>query len=242
MNIDLLAIGAHPDDIELSCGGTIAKLASEGYKVALCDLTEGELGTRGNKHVRAREAEEAASILGVVTRRNLSIPDGRIEQSHDNLHKVISLIRELLPRIMLIPPPHERHPDHEHAHTLCKEAWFFSGLEKIETSLEGKLQAPFRPDNYFMFMQKYDFDPSFIVDISGYFEKRMESIRAHKSQFFNPASRDAETLLSRPNFLELIETRAKYYGNLIGVSYGEPFLSPGSIGTKNMFDLVVSKG
>lgn len=242
MNIDVLAFGAHPDDIELSCGGTIAKLVSEGRKVAIADLTEGELGTRGDREIRTREAEKAANILGVVTRRNLAIPDGNIEQSQENLNRVITLIRELRPKILLIPPPHERHPDHEHAHMLCKEAWFYSGLAKTTTKFEGRVQKPYRPDNYFMFMQRYEFVPSFIVDISGFFEKRMKSIRAHRSQFFNPASHDPETLLSKPNFLEFIETRAKYYGNLIGVQYGEPFLSPVVIGTKSLFDLVLAKG
>ncbi|MBM4168155.1 MAG: bacillithiol biosynthesis deacetylase BshB1 [Ignavibacteria bacterium] len=242
MSIDVLALGAHPDDIELSCGGTVAKLVKEGRTVALADLTAGELGTRGTKEIRAAEAEKAATILGVTTRRNLQIADGNIELSKENLHKVIALIRELRPRILLIPHYHERHPDHEHAHVLCKEAWFYSGLEKIKTTLDGAPQSAYRPDNYFMFMQKYEFTPTFIINVSEHFETRMQSIRAHASQFFNPKSAERETLLSKPNFLELIETRAKYYGHLIGVQYGEPFESPVSIGVGNLFDLVVAKG
>jgi len=242
MTVDVLAIGAHPDDIELSCAGTVAKLVTEGHTVALADLTAGELGTRGTQEIRAHEAAEAARILGVATRRNLEIPDGNIECSRENLHKVITLIRELRPKILLIPHSHERHPDHEHAHILCKEGWFYSGLEKIATELNGASQLPYRPDNYFMFMQKYEFTPTFIIDISKHFETRMQSIRAHTSQFFNPKSNERETLLSKPNFLQLIETRAKYYGHLIGAQYGEPFESPVSIGVGNLFDLVVAKG
>ncbi len=133
MQVDILAIGAHPDDIELSCGGTIAKLVKDGHKVGLADITQGELGTRGSKGIRAKEALAAAKILGVVTRRNLKIPDGNIELNRTNLKKVITLIRELRPKVLIIPHSVERHPDHVHAHRLCKEAWFYSGLRKIQT-------------------------------------------------------------------------------------------------------------
>jgi len=242
MHADVLVIGAHPDDIELSCGGTVAKLVGQGFHVALADLTQGELGTRGTKEIRAQEAAEAARILGVTTRRNLRIPDGGIELSRKNLLKVITLIRELRPRILLIPHDRERHPDHVHTHFLCKEAWFYSGLEKIRTRLNGKFQAPFRPDNFFHFMQKFEFEPTFVVDVSEHFETRMTAIRAHASQFHDPKSKDPETVLSKPEFLEQIRTRAEYYGQTIGVSYGEPFFSPVPIGVKSPFDLVLSRG
>lgn len=242
MHADVLAIGAHPDDIELSCGGTVAKLVHLGHSVALTELTRGELGTRGNKQVRAAEAATAAEILGVVTRRNLEMPDGNIELNRKNLLKVISLIRELRPKILLIPHFHERHPDHVHTHQLCKEAWFYSGLQKIRTNHRGKNQEPHRPDMYFHFMQKFEFQPSFVVDVSDFFETRMRSIRAHTSQFHDPESKDPETVLSRPSFLEDIRSRALYFGQTIGVKYGEPFYAPVPLGVKSPFDLIVAKG
>jgi N-acetylglucosamine malate deacetylase 1 len=242
MQVDILAIGAHPDDIELSCGGTIAKLVQDGHKVALADITQGELGTRGNKEIRAKEALTAAKLLGVVTRRNLKIPDGDIALSRVNLKKVITLIRELRPKILIIPHSVERHPDHVHAHRLCKEAWYYSGLRKIETTLNGAAQKPHRPDNFFEFMQWYEFIPSFIVDVSGTFDVKMKAIRAHSSQFFDPRSKDPETILSRPEFLERIETDGEYYGKKIGVKYGEPFYSWTPLGVKTIFDFVLTKG
>ncbi|HTP12566.1 MAG TPA: bacillithiol biosynthesis deacetylase BshB1, partial [Bacteroidota bacterium] len=216
MHVDVLAIGAHPDDIELACGGTIAKLVNDGHKVAIADVTQGELGTRGNKDIRAKEAAAAAKILGVVARRNLRIPDGGIELNRANLKKVITLIRELRPQILIIPHSVERHPDHVHAHRLCKEAWYYSGLRKIETTLEGEHQKPHRPDNFFEFMQWFEFTPSFIVDTSSTFETKMKAIKAHASQFYDPKSKDPETILSRPEFLERIKTDCEYYGKKIG--------------------------
>jgi bacillithiol biosynthesis deacetylase BshB1 len=242
MYVDVLAIGAHPDDIELSCGGTIAKLVSEGHKVAIADVTQGELGTRGNKEIRAKEAAEAAKILGVVTRRNLKIPDGDIELNRANLKKVITLIRELRPKILIIPHSVERHPDHVHAHRLCKEAWYYSGLRKIETTLDGENQKPHRPDNFFEFMQWFEFTPSFIVDISGTYETKMKAIKAHASQFYDPKSKDPETILSRPEFLERIKTDCEYYGKKIGVKFGEPFYAWTPLGVKTIFDFVLTKG
>ncbi len=242
MHVDVLAIGAHPDDIELSCGGTIAKLVKDGHKVALADITQGELGTRGNKEIRAKEALEAAKILGVVTRRNLKIPDGNIEVSETNLKKVIMLIRELRPKILVIPHSVERHPDHVHTHRLCKEAWFYAGLRKISTSLHGKVQKPHRPDNFFEFMQWYEFPPSFIVDISSTFDIKMSAIKAHASQFHNPESRDPETLLSRPEFLGHIKTDCEYFGKKIGVRYAEAFHSWAPLGVNTPFDFVLRKG
>lgn len=242
MHTDVLAIGAHPDDIELSCGGTIAKLVRQGHTVALADVTQGELGTRGTKEIRAREAAEAARILGVGTRRNLQIPDGGIHITKENIAKVVTLIRELQPSLLIIPHGVERHPDHVHTHQLCREAWFYAGLEKLPTKLHGKRQSPHRPHHFFEFMQWHEFEPAFIVNISDTFETKMESIRAHSSQFFNPKSNERETRLSSPEFLNTIETRCKYYGQKIGVKYGEPFLTNFSIGVKDLFDLQVIKG
>jgi bacillithiol biosynthesis deacetylase BshB1 len=241
MHVDVLAIGAHPDDVELACGGTVASLVQQGYSVALADLTRGELGTRGNEVIRGQEAKRAAEILGVATRRNLGIPDGGIELTRKNLLKVISLLRELRPKILFIPHSIERHPDHVHTHQLCKEAWFYAGLRKIITTFRGKSQEPYRPQNYFEYQQWYHFEPTFIVDISETFDIKMKAIRAHASQLHNPRSKEPETRLSRPDFLDRIETDAKFYGQRIGVKYGEPFFSYAPIGIRNPLELILNK-
>lgn len=242
MTADVLAIAAHPDDIELTCGGTIAKLVRTGHTVAIAELTEGELGTRGSREIRSEEAKKAAEILGVAERRNLKMPDGNIEVSDSNMKKVISLIREFRPRFLLIPPPNERHPDHVHTYTLCKEAWYYAGLAKIKTTLGGKAQDAYRPFMYFHYMQKFEFQPSFVVDITGYHDVRMAAIRAHASQFHDPSRNEPETMLSRPEFMNIVETRARYYGQMIGVEFGEPFLSPVQIGVDGLFSLKVAGG
>ncbi len=240
MKLDILAVAAHPDDVELSCAGTLVKAAKEGMHTGIVDLTQGELGTRGTKQIRTHEAEEAAHILGLATRRNLKMPDGNIEMNQKNLRTLIALLRELQPRILLIPHFNERHPDHMHTHQLAREAWFYSGLAKINTRMNGSAQKAFRADNFFSFMQKFEFIPSFVVDVSDTFELRMQSIRAHRSQFHNPESKEPETILSKPEFLEEIETRALYYGQSIGAQYGEPFYSYVPIGIKNIFDLTLA--
>ena len=242
MSVDVLAIASHPDDLELACGGTLAKLVKQGRTIAMADVTQGELGTRGTKEIRAKEAEKAAKILGAETRRNLHIPDGNVQVSEDNIRKVISLIRELQPKILLIPHSIDRHPDHYHTHDLCKEAWFYSGLVKIETKKDGETQSALRPDNYFEFMQWYEFQPSFIVDISDTWDIKLEAIRQHSSQFHDPKNKEPETRLSRPEFLELVEIRARNYGRRIGAKFGEPFFSYIPIGIKSIFDLVMNKG
>jgi N-acetylglucosamine malate deacetylase 1 len=226
MKLDVLAIGAHPDDIELSCGGTILKLSRQGRKVGIVDLTEGELGTRGSPEIRAQESAAAGAILGVVVRENLGMPDGNIENTPANREKLIRLIRRYRPEILLIPHPVDRHPDHEHSHVLAREAWFYGGLEKLGTSDDGAPQEPWRPRAYYHYMQWTEFAPSFIVDVSGEYEGRIEAMRAYKSQFYDPGSRERATILSTPEFLQMVTTRLEYYGDRIGRKYGEAFFSP----------------
>ncbi len=238
MKLDVLAIGAHPDDIELACGGTVARMVKSGHHVGIVDLTRGELGTRGSREIREQEAADAARVLGIDVRINLDIPDGNVEITRDNVVKLISVIRMYKPDLLLIPHWLERHPDHEHAHTLAKEAWYYSGLVKIETRAEGAIQEPHRPKKYDHFMQKYDFAPSFIVDISDSIDVRMEAVRCFRSQFFDPNSKERETLLSRPDFLEFIETRLRYFGSVIGTRYGEPFFSVDPVGIGDVFHLL----
>jgi N-acetylglucosamine malate deacetylase 1 len=239
MKLDVLAMGAHPDDVELSCGGTMATLARSGYKVGIVDLTQGELGTRGSKQIRKREAEESAKILGVSVRDNLKIPDGNVELSKNNLIKVIEVIREARPDILVIPHSMERHPDHEHAHRLCKEAWFYAGLEKIITRSAGKKQEPFRPKKFFHYMQKFEFIPSFIIDVSKFHSVKMDALQAFQSQFYNPRSKERRTLLSSKLFIEAIKARDIHFGSLINVAFGEPFYSIEPLGLKSFFELTL---
>lgn len=241
MQLDILAVGAHPDDVELCCAGTLVKLVRRGRRAGIVDLTEGELGTRGTRRVRLGEARAAASILG-CSRENLGIPDGNIEVNSRNVRKLITAIRKYRPKLLVIPHWHERHPDHVHAHQLCKEAWFYAGLRKIRTTLGGRSQEPWRPDNYIHFMQWYEFTPSFIVDITGVYETRLKAIRAHKSQFYDPASTEPATKLSDRTFLDFVETRAKIYGAKIGVRYAEPFFSVESIGIEDPLALRMFRG
>ena len=241
MQLDLLAIGPHPDDVELCCGGTLAKSAKLGYKTGIVDLTEGELGTRGNDAIRAKEAKAAAKILGCV-RENLHIPDGNIEVNQENIIKVIQIYRKYRPKIILIPHFGERHPDHVHAHHLCRDAWFYAGLRKIQSKLNGKNQEPWRPHNYFHYMQWQEFEPSFIVDISDVYEQRLQAILAHKSQFYDPKSKEPKTLLSEKTFLDYVESRAITFGFKIGVKYGEPFYSVEPIGINDLFSMKMFKG
>ena len=242
MDLDLLAIGAHPDDIELTCGGTLAKCVKLGYSVGAVDLTEGEMGTRGTREIRLKEAEKAAKILGVKVRINLGLADGRFENSEENRSKLIQVIRKYRPKILLIPHSDERHPDHVRAHHLCREAWFYSGLRKMETFDDGKPQQSFRPNSYIHFMQWQLFEPSFIVDISDVYDIRMKAILAHKSQFYDPNSKEPQTVLSQKSFLDLLETRAKEFGFRIGARYGEPFYCSEAIGINDIFSLKMFRG
>jgi len=226
MKLDVLAIGPHPDDIELACGGTVVKLVKMGHSVGIVDLTAGELGTRGSAERRAHEAEEAARLMGTSMRINLGIPDGNVENSPENRMKLIRIIRDLRPDVLLFPYSTDRHPDHEHANILCREAWFYSGLEKLGSNHHGKDQEPFRPRAYYNYMQWFEFTPSFIVDVSDEFEQRVKAMRAYKSQFHDPESKERETVLSRPEFFDMVRTRLEYYGDRIGVRYGEPFFTP----------------
>ena len=239
MKLDLLAIGAHPDDIELSSAATVTKLISQGKKVGILDLTEGELGTRGSRTIRKKEAAASSRILGIHERMSLHLNDGNIEVNQTNIKKVIQIIRHYKPTILLIPHWHERHPDHEHAHALCREAWFYSGLEKIPTTYRGKKQEPFRPKKYFHYMQKYEFHPTFIVDVSDVYETKKKSLYAFGSQFYNPKSKERDTILSSRLFLESIFARDRHYGSLINVEYGEAFYSNEPIGLSSFFDILI---
>jgi N-acetylglucosamine malate deacetylase 1 len=239
MKLDVLAIAAHPDDIELSCAATVHKLCSEGKIVGILDLTQGELGTRGSKEIRRKEAEASSKIIGLSMRINLKIPDGGIVVNKKNIIRVIQVVRHYRPDILLFPHWLERHPDHEHANKICRESWFYSGLEKISTKWEGKHQQPHRPVKYFHYMQKYEFQPSFIVDVSKNYDKKKEALAAFSSQFHDPKSVERETMLSSKFFLESVYARDRHFGSLINVEYGEPFYSIEPLGIDSFFNLLM---
>jgi len=225
MNLDVLIFGAHPDDAELSMGGTIAKLTSHGLKVGLIDLTKGELGTRGTAETRQKEAFRSAIALKISMRENLHIPDGEVTGSKENLIKIISKIRKNKPKIIFAPYMNDRHPDHVRTSELVKQAYFFSGVAKMKTFEKEKLQATYRPKRIFYYMQTYTFEPSFIVDISETFELKMKAVKAYATQFFDAKSKEPETFISTPEFIKFIESRAEFYGFKIGKKYGEPFFT-----------------
>ncbi len=239
MKLDVLFFSAHPDDIELSCGGTLAKLVKLGKRTGIVDLTQGELGTRGSKDIRIKESRKACKVLGVKVRDNLGLKDGDIDNSRTNRSKVISKLREYRPDIVFAPYFNDRHPDHIHASILVKECAFYSGLRKIKTFHNGKAQENYRPRKIVYYMQTYTFTPSFIIDITNEFETKMRAIRSYKSQFYDPSNREPQTFISDKKFIEYLESRASFYGFQIGVKYGEPYYVEDNIKLipQNLFEL-----
>lgn len=223
MTLDALVFSAHPDDAELSMGGTIARLAYNEKKIGIIDLTKGELGTRGSADIRQKEAFQAAIALKIALRENLNIPDGKIAYNQESLAKIVMTIRKYKPKIIFAPYFNDRHPDHIETSKIIKNAFFFSGLHKMQTFDKERSQLPFRPKRLFYYMQTYNFTPSFIIDVSDYFEHKMKSITAYSSQFYDPKNIEPETFISQPNFLRFIISRAEVYGFKIGKTYGEPF-------------------
>jgi bacillithiol biosynthesis deacetylase BshB1 len=223
MKLDVIVFAAHPDDAELSMGGTIAKLTDSGLKIGIIDLTRGEMSTRGTVEKRNSETESASQILKITLRNNLDFEDGSIKNNDEYLLQIIKKIRKHQPEIIFAPFWNDRHPDHIGASQLIKEAMFKSGLQKIETVDNGIIQVHYRPKRLFYFMQTYEFIPSFIVDITATFETKMKSIYAYDSQFYDPSCNEAPTFISDPKFLKYIEARARYFGFKIGKEYGEAF-------------------
>lgn len=234
MKLDILIFAAHPDDTELGMGGTIAKLTAEGKSIGIIDFTEAELSSNGTVESRRRETEEASKVLNISVRENLKIPDGKVKVNDKVVTLVIKLLRKYQPQIVFAPYFNDRHPDHIGASKIVKEASFFSGLKKIETELDGNMQQIHRPEKLYYYMQIYEFTPSFIVDISNYFETKMKAVRAYKSQFYNPEVKGEETFISDPKFIKFLEARAKIFGFQIRKEYGEPFFSEEAIELKNI--------
>jgi len=238
MKLDILVLAAHPDDAEISCAGTIARHIAMGHKVGIVDFTRGELGTRGTVEIRAAEAAEAAKILGVSIRENLGLRDGFFENDATHQLAVIRAIRKYQPSIVLANAVYDRHIDHGRGASLAYDACFLSGLVRIDTKDEnGKSQAPWRPGVVYHYIQSLYIEPDFIVDVSDYWDIKIEALKAFKSQFYDPQSAEIQTYISSPGFVKMIEARATDWGYAIGVKYGEGFTTRRYPGVNSLFDL-----
>lgn len=239
MKVDILAIGVHPDDVELCASGTLLKQIDMGYSVALCDLTQGELGTRGNAALRLQEAEKAKEILGIKYRDNLGMADGFFQHSEENILKIIRIIRKYRPDIVLANAVSDRHPDHGRASKLISDACFYSGLIKIETKdTEGNTQIAWRPKVVYHYIQDRNLKADFVVDITKYIDKKIASIMAYSSQFFDPESKEPETPISSQSFIEYMKAKNRAYGRDINAEYAEAFTVERNIGVNDLFDLI----
>ncbi|MEZ4774514.1 MAG: bacillithiol biosynthesis deacetylase BshB1 [Bacteroidia bacterium] len=225
MKLDILVFAAHPDDVELACSATLVKMISKGKKAGIIDLTRGDLGSRGTPEIRDREAEIAAEIMGIHARENLAFRDGFF--LHDETHQmaIIRMIRKYQPEVVIANAPSDRHPDHGRASKLVRDAAFLSGLRRIETQLDGQEQPAWRPKRLFYYIQDHALEPDFVVDVTEYYEKKVETLRAFGSQFYDPNSKEPITYISTPDFLPFIEARARIYGHMIGTTFGEGFIS-----------------
>ena len=238
MKIDILAIGIHPDDVELSCSGTIAKHLAFGKKVGILDLTQGELGTRGNAELRTKEANEAAIILGVSFRTQLNLKDCFFENNEENQKKIIEIIRKHQPEIILCNAISDRHPDHGRASKLVSDASFYSGLIKIETHSDNKIQQAWRPKAVYHYIQDQYIHPDFVIDISDFIDIKHKAIMAYSSQFYNPSSNEPETPISSKHFIESVNSKMSILGRDIGVKFAEGFTVNRYPGINSLFDLV----
>ncbi len=228
MKLDILAIGAHPDDVELGCGATVAKMVATGKKVGILDLTRGELGTRGTAETRKQEAADAAQILGVEVRENLGFRDGFFVNDEAHQIEIIKIIRKYQPEIVLANALEDRHIDHGKGAYLVEKACFLSGLRKIDIG-----QDAWRPKHIFHYIQWYPLKPDFVLDVTGYIEKKNKAVFAYKTQFFDPDSKEPETPISSSLFQNSIENRARDLGMLIGTEAGEGFMTKGYLGIKD---------
>ena len=242
MKLDVLAIGVHPDDVELGCSGTLITEVQRGKKVGIVDLTEGELGTRGTVATRYKEAAEAARIIGAAARENLKMRDGFFKNDEENQLKVIRVLRKYQPEIVFANILEDRHPDHGRAGQLVYDACFLSGLLQVKTKGDdGREQGKWRPKYLFHYIQDRFYEPDFILDISGVFEQRMASVKAYTTQFHNPDSAEPATYISNPDFLEGITSRARLMGKRIGVQFAEGFITKKNIGLTNLDALILQE-
>jgi bacillithiol biosynthesis deacetylase BshB1 len=232
--VDILAIGAHPDDVELAAGGTVIKSIQQGKRIAIVDLTQGELGSRGTSATRYEEADNAAKIMGVDFRENLKLADGFFEETQGDLLKLITAIRKYQPEIVLANAPSDRHPDHGRGSDFISRACFLSGLLKIETVVDGQKQKHWRPKVVYHYIQDRYLKPDFIVDVSEQRNKKFQAILAYKTQFYQADSTEPKTPISEQDFLDSLEARLVQYGRDIGVKYGEGFIAERTIGVDDI--------
>ena len=237
MKLDILAFGAHPDDVELGCSGTIAKEVNLGKKVGIIDLTRGELGTRGSVETRNSESAKASEILGVSVRENLDMRDGFFVNDEAHQMKVIQMIRKYQPEIVLCNAIDDRHIDHGKGSKLVSDACFLSGLRQIKTELNGEVQDAWRPKVVYHYIQWKNIEPDFVVDVSDYMDKKMESVLAYGSQFYDPKSNEPVTPIASKNFLDSIKYRAQDLGRLVGVEYAEGFTVERYLAVNSLSDL-----
>ena len=218
--VDIIFFGAHPDDVELSAGGTAAKCVKDGLRIGIVDLTRGEMGTRGTPQTRKKEAQAAARVLGATFRQQLDFQDGNLQTGREQELEIIELLRVRRPQLVIAPWPDDRHPDHTRTGRIVTEASFYAGLKSLKTG------APeHRPQTVLYYMQNYMVPPSFVVDVTKTWKTKMRSIAAYKSQFYDPNSKEPKTFISDPKFLEMIDARGRHFGALIGRSYGEAFVT-----------------
>jgi len=242
MKVDILAIGIHPDDVELSCSGTLLRYINEGKTVGLLDLSRGELGTRGTAKIRDEEGKEAARRMGAAFRENVDMADGFFQNNPENVQKIIRILRWCRPQIVLGNAPHDRHPDHGRASKLVYDACFYSGLSKIETIWkDGTPQKKWRPDNLYYYIQDYNLEPDFVIDISSTIEQKMEVIKAFRSQFHVPEASEYavedQTPISGSDFMAFLKAKARTYGRAAGYEFGEGFVASRVLGVGDLFTL-----
>lgn len=238
MKIDVLAFSAHPDDVELACSGTILLLAQEGKKVGLIDLTRGELGTRGTPEIRLQEASAASGILGAVFRENLNLADGFFLNDKEHQLPVIRAIRKYRPEIILCNAVADRHPDHGRAAALISTSFFLAGLAKVETWEDDRMQQPWKTRVIYHYIQDRYLKPDFVVDVTSVWEKRMESVLAFRSQFYDPESKEPQTAISSKEFLDFLSSRAREFGRQIDVQFAEGFTVERIPGVKSLTALL----
>jgi bacillithiol biosynthesis deacetylase BshB1 len=238
MKLDILAFAAHPDDVELSASGTLMRYVAEGKKVGIIDLTEGELGTRGTVETRYEEAADASKIIGLSARENLRMPDGFFEDNAENKRLIIEQIRKYQPEIVLANSISDRHPDHGRAGKLVEDACFLAGLRKIETSMEGQEQLPHRPRLVAHYIQDFYLEPSFVIDVTDYVDRKIEVIKSFKTQFYDPNSPEPSTPISGEEFFDFIKGRMLNMGRPAGMRYAEGFTISRLFGVKDLFEVV----
>ena len=236
-NIDILVFGAHPDDVELGCAGTIMLHLELGYSVGIIDLTRGELGTRGSAEIRDKESAKASSLMGINYRSNLGFSDGLFQNNELNQLEIIKQIRKFQPKIVIANAKEDRHPDHERASNLIKTCCFLSGLSKVKTSFNNKEQSTWRPRNLYYYTQFNQVKPDFLIDITKYMSKKIKIVNSYSSQFYKPESKEPETVISKKGFLDSVIYRASDLGRIIGVEYAEGFVSERYFSVDNLFQL-----